>query len=88
MRTRPRGYCFSALSFVSSSLLFLSIQKIAVIYYVHQISKPMYRDLGFGTNSHLDAGNVKNMVMDVYNHPSKYVQAIRQMMNTYNLEHK
>ena len=48
----------------------------------------MYRDLGFGTNSHLDAGNVKNMVMDVYNHPSKYVQAIRQMMNTYNLEHK
>jgi hypothetical protein len=46
------------------------------------------RDLGFGTNSHLDAGNVKNMVMDVYNHPSKYVQAIRQMMNTYNLEHK
>jgi hypothetical protein len=36
----------------------------------------------------LDAGNVKNMVMDVYNHPSKYVQAIRQMMNTYNLEHK
>jgi hypothetical protein len=46
------------------------------------------RDLDFGTNSHLDAGNLKNMVMDVYYHPSKYVQAIRQMMNTYNLEHK
>jgi hypothetical protein len=42
------------------------------------------RDLGFGTNNHLNAGNLKNMVMDVYYYPSKYVQA----MNTYNLEHK
>jgi hypothetical protein len=46
------------------------------------------RDLDFGTNSHLDAGNLKKMVMDVYYHPSKYVQVISQMMNTYNLEHK
>jgi hypothetical protein len=46
------------------------------------------REIDFGTNSHLDARNLKNMVMDVYYHPSKYVQAIRQMMNTYNLEHK
>jgi DNA-binding transcriptional MerR regulator len=46
------------------------------------------RDLGSGTNSHLDAGNLKKMVMDVYYYPSKYVQAISQMMNTYNLEHK
>jgi hypothetical protein len=36
----------------------------------------------------IDQGNLKNMVMDVYYHPSKYVQPIRQMMNTYNLEHK
>jgi DNA-binding transcriptional MerR regulator len=46
------------------------------------------RDLGSGTNIHLDAGNLKKMVMDVYYYPSKYVQAISQMMNTYSLEHK
>ena len=36
----------------------------------------------------MEPGYLKNMVMDVYYYPSKYVQAIRQMMNTYNLEHK
>jgi hypothetical protein len=50
------------------------------------------RDLGSGTNSSsvrtIEPGNLKKMVMDVYYHPSKYVQAIRLMMNTYNLEHK
>jgi hypothetical protein len=45
-------------------------------------------ELRSATNSHLDAGNLKNMVMDVYYHPSKYIQAISQMMKTYNLEHK
>jgi multidrug resistance efflux pump len=45
-------------------------------------------EIGVSTNSHLDAGNLKNMVMDVYYHPSKYVRAISQMMKTYNLEHK
>ena len=49
-------------------------------------------ELCSGTNSSLvrkmEPGYLKNMVMDVYYYPSKYVQAIRQMMNTYNLEHK
>jgi hypothetical protein len=45
-------------------------------------------EIGVSTNSHLDAGNLKNMVMDVYYHPSKYVRAISQMMKIYNLEHK
>jgi ASC-1-like (ASCH) protein len=49
-------------------------------------------ELHSGTNSSLvrklEPGYLKNMVMDVYYYPSKYVQAIRQMMNTYNLEHK
>ncbi len=49
-------------------------------------------ELRSGTNSSLvrriEPGNLKNMVMDVYYYPSKYVQAISQMMNTYNLEHK
>jgi hypothetical protein len=36
----------------------------------------------------IEPSYLKNMVMDVYYYPSKYVQAIRQMMNTYNLEHK
>jgi multidrug resistance efflux pump len=49
-------------------------------------------ELGSGTNSSLvrklEPSYLKNMVMDVCYYPSKYVQAIRQMMNTYNLEHK
>ena len=45
-------------------------------------------ELRSATNSSLDAGNLKNMVMDVYYHPSKYIQAISQIMKTYNLEHK
>jgi hypothetical protein len=49
------------------------------------------RELGCSTNSSLvrkiEPGYLKKMVMDVYYYPSKYVQAIRQMMNTYNLEH-
>jgi hypothetical protein len=36
----------------------------------------------------IEPSYLKNMVMDVYYYPSKYVQAIRQMMNTYNLDHK
>ena len=48
------------------------------------------RELGCSTNSSLvrkiEPSYLKNMVMDVYYYPSKY--AIRQMMNTYNLEHK
>jgi hypothetical protein len=49
------------------------------------------RELGCSTNSSLvrkiEPGYLKKMVTDVYYYPSKYVQAIRQMMNTYNLEH-
>ena len=49
-------------------------------------------ELRSGTNSSLvrkiEPSYLKNMVMDVCYYPSKYVQAIRQMMNTYNLEHK
>jgi hypothetical protein len=49
-------------------------------------------ELRSGTNGSLvrriEPANLKNMVMDVYYYPSKYVQAISQMMNTYNLEHK
>jgi DNA-binding transcriptional MerR regulator len=48
------------------------------------------RELGHSTNSSLvrkiEPGYLKNMVMDVYYYPSKYVDVIRQMMNTYNLE--
>jgi hypothetical protein len=48
-------------------------------------------ELRSGTNSSLvrklEPSYLKNMVMDVCYYPSKYVQAIRQMMNTYNLEH-
>jgi hypothetical protein len=49
-------------------------------------------ELRSGTNGSLvrriEPGNLKNIVMDVYYHPSKYVQVISQMMKTYNLEHK
>ena len=48
-------------------------------------------EIGVGTNNSLvrkiEPGYLKNMVMDVYYYPSKYVDVIRQMMNTYNLEH-
>jgi DNA-binding transcriptional MerR regulator len=50
------------------------------------------KELGCSTDSSLvrkiEPGYLKNMVMDVYCHPSKYVDVIRQMMKTYNLEHK
>ena len=49
------------------------------------------KELGCSTDSSLvrkiEPGYLKNMAMDVYYHPSKYVDVIRQMMNTYNLEH-
>jgi hypothetical protein len=49
-------------------------------------------ELRSDTNSSLvrkiEPSYLKKMVMDVCYYPSKYVQAIRQMMNTYNLEHK
>jgi hypothetical protein len=48
-------------------------------------------EIGVGTNNSLvrkiEPGYLKNMVMDVYYYPSKYVDAIMQMMNTYDLEH-
>jgi hypothetical protein len=44
-------------------------------------------ELRSGTSSSsvgtIDQGYLKNIVMDVYYHPSKYVQSIRQMMKTY-----
>ena len=52
----------------------------------------IHEELRYGTNSSLvrkiEPGYLKNMVMDVYYYPSKYVDVIRQMMNTYNSEHK
>jgi transcriptional regulator with XRE-family HTH domain len=50
------------------------------------------RDLGssIGSNSNLirtiNSQMLKDMVMDVYYHPSKYVKAIRQIMGIYHLE--
>jgi hypothetical protein len=50
------------------------------------------RDLGssIGSNSNLirtiNSQKLKDMVMDVYYHPSKYVKAIRQIMGIYHLE--
>jgi hypothetical protein len=49
------------------------------------------RDLGssIGSNSNLirtiNSQMLKDMVMDVYYHPSKYVKAIRQIMGIYHL---
>ena len=47
--------------------------------------------LGFnGSNlvQRLNPGNLKDMVMEVYHHPSKYLKAITSMMDIYNLEHR
>ncbi len=48
-------------------------------------------EIGVSTNNSLvrklEPGYLKNMVMDDYYYPSKYVDVIRQLMNTYNLEH-
>jgi hypothetical protein len=50
--------------------------------------KELHSRTGNSSVGTIDQGNLKNMVMDVYYHPSKNVQVISQMMNTYNLEHK
>jgi hypothetical protein len=36
----------------------------------------------------LNPGDLKNMVMERYHHPSKYLKAITHMMDIYNLEHR
>jgi septum formation topological specificity factor MinE len=36
----------------------------------------------------LSPNYLKDMVMDIFNHPSKYVEVIREMMDIYNLQHK
>ena len=36
----------------------------------------------------LSTSNLKDMVVDVIDHPSRYVEAIRHMMDTYNFQHK
>jgi transcriptional regulator with XRE-family HTH domain len=52
------------------------------------------RELGFnGSNrsnlvQRLNPGDLKNMVMELYHHPSKYLKAITHMMDIYNLEHR
>jgi CENP-B N-terminal DNA-binding domain len=49
------------------------------------------RELGFhGSNlvQRLNPKNLKDMVMEVYHHPSKYLKAISHMMDVYNLEHR
>jgi len=51
------------------------------------------REIGFnGSNGRnlvqrLNPRNLKDMVMEVYHHPSKYLKAISHMMDIYNLEH-
>jgi hypothetical protein len=51
-------------------------------------NKELHSRTGNSSVGTIDQGNLKNMVMDVYYHPNKYVQVISQMMKTYNLEHK
>ncbi|MGA9169328.1 MAG: hypothetical protein WBZ20_04190 [Nitrososphaeraceae archaeon] len=49
------------------------------------------RELGFNGSSlvqRLNPRNLKDMVMEVYHHPSKYLKAITSMMDIYNLEHR
>jgi hypothetical protein len=43
-----------------------------------------------GSNSvqRLNPGNLKDIVMELYHHPSKYLKAITYMMDIYNLEHR
>jgi transcriptional regulator with XRE-family HTH domain len=36
----------------------------------------------------LNPGNLKDIVMELYHHPSKYLKAITYMMDIYNLEHR
>ena len=51
-------------------------------------NKELHSRTGNSSVGTIDQGNLKNMVMDAYYHPNKYVQVISQMMKTYNLEHK
>jgi hypothetical protein len=49
------------------------------------------RVLGFNRSNlvqRLNPGNLKDMVMELYQHPSKYLKAITPMMDIYNLEHR
>ena len=42
----------------------------------------------FYGNPSLSGSDLKKWVMDVFYHPSKYVEVIRQMRDNYNLQHK
>jgi hypothetical protein len=42
----------------------------------------------FDKNPSLSASNLKEMMMDVFEHPSKYIEAIRQMRDNYNSQYK
>ena len=42
----------------------------------------------FDKNPSLSGSDLKKWVMDVFYHPSKYVEVIRQMRDNYNLQHK
>ena len=50
------------------------------------------RELGLKAGSYvvgrLNPRNLNNMVMDLYYHPSKYVEVIRRLMDIYDLEHR
>lgn len=51
------------------------------------------KELGSGRDRYyytqlLNPPKLKEMVMDVYNHPSKYVEVIRKMMECYDSYHK
>jgi hypothetical protein len=49
------------------------------------------RVLGFNRSNlvqRLNPGNLKDIVMELYQHPSKYLKAITYMMDIYNLEHR
>ena len=45
------------------------------------------RDLNYSKQV-INPQNLKNIVMDVFSHPSKYTDAIRLMIEHYRLEHK
>jgi hypothetical protein len=42
----------------------------------------------FDKNPSLSASDLKEMVMDVFEHPSKYIEVIRQMRDIYDSQHK
>ena len=49
--------------------------------------KQSSKDLNYSKQV-INPQNLKNIVMDVFSHPSKYTDAIKLMIERYRLEHK